>query len=310
MSKIGTGEGAQAYGHGLYFADSEDVAKNYRDNLSVKGGGGIADKYLTNFGGDKERAAAALSELIEKQSKDFAPEFLEPKREALRILQSGAEPNAKGSMYQVRINADPEHFLDWDKPLSEQSPVVRSAAQSLGVMKAETPENEVRAMVRNIMDEGGHDEQVAIQYAYEDINKKMSAALRAGNDAEYDRLADMDFAIRQWWDSGTMAKEATGMDPSGGAFLQEIERSLVGSTNIAGQRDPLAASRRLLEAGIPGIKYLDGGSRAAGDGSRNYVVFDAGLIDILKKYGLVGLLGGGAAINSQSPNAQQGAPGL
>ena len=34
MSKIGTGEGAQAYGHGLYFADNEGVAKSYRENLA------------------------------------------------------------------------------------------------------------------------------------------------------------------------------------------------------------------------------------------------------------------------------------
>jgi hypothetical protein len=33
-TKIGTGEGAQAYGHGLYFADSEGVARSYRDKLS------------------------------------------------------------------------------------------------------------------------------------------------------------------------------------------------------------------------------------------------------------------------------------
>ena len=32
LSKIGTGEGAQAYGHGLYFAENEGVAKGYRDN--------------------------------------------------------------------------------------------------------------------------------------------------------------------------------------------------------------------------------------------------------------------------------------
>jgi hypothetical protein len=30
MDAIGTGEGAQAYGHGLYFAESEDVARGYR----------------------------------------------------------------------------------------------------------------------------------------------------------------------------------------------------------------------------------------------------------------------------------------
>ena len=30
LSKIGTGEGAQKYGHGLYFADSRDVARSYQ----------------------------------------------------------------------------------------------------------------------------------------------------------------------------------------------------------------------------------------------------------------------------------------
>ena len=37
MSKIGTGEGAQAYGHGLYFAQNEDVARGYRDDLTNLG---------------------------------------------------------------------------------------------------------------------------------------------------------------------------------------------------------------------------------------------------------------------------------
>ena len=34
LSKIGTGEGAQAFGHGLYFAENENVARGYRDALS------------------------------------------------------------------------------------------------------------------------------------------------------------------------------------------------------------------------------------------------------------------------------------
>ena len=33
-SKIGTGEGAQAYGHGLYLAESPDVAKSYSGKLA------------------------------------------------------------------------------------------------------------------------------------------------------------------------------------------------------------------------------------------------------------------------------------
>jgi hypothetical protein len=33
LENIGTGEGAQAFGYGLYFAEEEPVAKAYRDAL-------------------------------------------------------------------------------------------------------------------------------------------------------------------------------------------------------------------------------------------------------------------------------------
>ena len=41
----------------------------------------------------------------------------------------------------------------------------------------------------------------------------------------------------------------------------------------------------LRDAGIPGIRYLDGGSRGAGQGTSNYVVFDSDLTEILKRNG-------------------------
>ena len=46
-----------------------------------------------------------------------------------------------------------------------------------------------------------------------------------------------------------------------------------------------AASKALSEAGIPGIKYLDGGSRDAGDGTRNFVVFNDKHVQITHKNG-------------------------
>jgi len=42
LEKIGTGEGAQAFGHGLYFADSEDIANFYRQTV---GGGFSIDNF-------------------------------------------------------------------------------------------------------------------------------------------------------------------------------------------------------------------------------------------------------------------------
>lgn len=51
-------------------------------------------------------------------------------------------------------------------------------------------------------------------------------------------------------------------------------------------------SSKLNEAGIPGIRYLDQGSRGAGNGTSNYVVFDPKRIEILRKYGLLGPVAG------------------
>jgi len=36
ISKVGTGEGAQAYGHGMYFAENPAVAKEYANTLGAK----------------------------------------------------------------------------------------------------------------------------------------------------------------------------------------------------------------------------------------------------------------------------------
>lgn len=49
--------------------------------------------------------------------------------------------------------------------------------------------------------------------------------------------------------------------------------------------DPRDASLLLREAGIPGIKYLDGASRAKGAGSYNYVIFDDSLVTITERDG-------------------------
>jgi hypothetical protein len=40
----------------------------------------------------------------------------------------------------------------------------------------------------------------------------------------------------------------------------------------------------MIKSGIPGIKYLDGGSRAAGEGSRNYVMFSHDPVEIIRRY--------------------------
>jgi hypothetical protein len=57
--------------------------------------------------------------------------------------------------------------------------------------------------------------------------------------------------------------------------------AIMDALEISRGNNRAAVSESLRAAGIPGIRYLDGGSRGAGDGTRNYVVFP-GNEDLLK----------------------------
>jgi hypothetical protein len=60
-------------------------------------------------------------------------------------------------------------------------------------------------------------------------------------------------------------------------------------------------AQALREAGIPGLRYFDGNSRSAGEGTRNYVMFPGteDRIRILRQYGLLPPLLGAAAMEEE-----------
>jgi DNA-binding FrmR family transcriptional regulator len=108
-SKIGTGEGAQAYGHGLYFAEVPDLAQAYANKLTKVNGQAISDqldsrtKYLDML---KQQAASGDANaeknipIIEKSISDLVNQ---------------------GSVYEVHIPDEHiDKMLNWDRPLSEQ----------------------------------------------------------------------------------------------------------------------------------------------------------------------------------------------
>ena len=157
ISKIGTGEGAQVYGHGLYFAENENTAKSYRDALSddklprIDGSEVqrndpryMANSWTKALFGDRKQAAEALERAKKNAGAYGATE--QQMDEAISLLLSNSELpkyEAPGHMYEVHINAHPDHFLDWDTPLNQQSDHVQNAVrQSLeyAKKKATTPE--------------------------------------------------------------------------------------------------------------------------------------------------------------------------
>jgi hypothetical protein len=160
MSKLGTGEGAQAYGQGLYFAESEDVARGYRDSLAsrrpsptYKGRGydqldGSEYRALSAIEREvrynknlspKEAKEAAITSL--SQQKKRAAENIDPAIRGERLKDYDEDLSALramspddivigGRMYEVNIDADPDELVDWDAPVGDQPKAVQEIVEA------------------------------------------------------------------------------------------------------------------------------------------------------------------------------------
>jgi hypothetical protein len=148
-SKIGTGEGAQAFGYGLYFAESPGVARNYQSTLSYRD---MVREFRKDLPDDADfdealeiadkidpRRGAVIkalsdndwlgfdypSQAITAAFKDISN--FDPSPELLDAINK-----AKGSLYTVDIpDKMVGKMLDWDKPLSQQSTDVRQKLQQV-----------------------------------------------------------------------------------------------------------------------------------------------------------------------------------
>jgi len=241
-SKIGTGEGAQAYGHGLYLAEAPSVAKSYADTLSqyhigtrdgVKSGGDFADVLVANAGD----YPASLSSAIRSQANKVATDLAGGKtaEQVIASMRNGpyarmysgladavekmSPTKAGGSLYKVDLPDNAiARMLDWDKPLADQSAYVAGQLERAGM---------------------------------------------------YDPLSRMSHGTL-WHDISAHISNKRG----------SITKNL--------KRDQAAAAEAMREIGIPGIRYLDRGSRGAGQGSSNFVIFPGqeDILTILERNGV------------------------
>ena len=149
LSKIGTGEGAQAYGHGLYLAEARPTAEGYRDALATARQdivNNAISRVVNLSGGDTSRVRDAL--ILE----GFPRESITPDLEQsmAKIIQNTSPDGtvtdsalkeynrlekivpAEGNLYKVDLPDEQiAKMLDWDKPLSEQPQNVRDAVGQL-----------------------------------------------------------------------------------------------------------------------------------------------------------------------------------
>jgi hypothetical protein len=143
ISKVGTGEGAQAYGHGMYFAENPKVAQEYQKKLgsySTEIDGKQID--LTNprdiassivaDPNNQGLTNAQIASAIRYNPKGLVPLGMESKVEEIATqIEKGNLPTVttnKGNLYKVDIpDADIPNMLNWDEPLSKQPKSVQDA---------------------------------------------------------------------------------------------------------------------------------------------------------------------------------------
>ena len=207
ISKIGTGEGSQAYGRGLYFAEAEPVAFSYRGNPEAR--------YARLSGHMSPREEFAFDMAVQPNTRDW--DIIESlvRRYGDTISFDEANQLAKnaianrGHMYEVQLRTTPQELVNWNAPLVQQ------------------PERAIPFL--------------------EDILK----APRTGS-------------------------------------ARVLEREMKPIGEAVDLRTPEVAAQ-LREVGVPGLRYLDAGSRTGGRGTRNYVMFGDDLIDIVRRYAEGGL---------------------
>ncbi len=297
LEKIGTGEGAQAYGYGLYFADSEEIAKFYKESLTEVpadyqiDGQSVSAMYNQAINNENYELAEVLEQVqLHDAPKDLKERFTidggysQETQDFVRDLDydnltgvnADGEEIELGRVYKVGLTPKPEDLLDYDKPFSEQTPIIQAALKKAGY-KTE----------RNMVVKEDGDNRFGVYETNDDgtetLLKHFTEPMLFKGPLEKQA---QDFIVEQ---------NAELLNNTGGQILTKLADQL-GKTirpvplSADGTMMPTEqiASKALFEAGIPGIKYLDNTSRDGAGTSSNYVIFDDSMIKILEKYGIVG----------------------
>jgi hypothetical protein len=246
-SKIGTGEGAQSYGYGIYVAENPAVAKEYQfmeqnwfDTSKAKYKGKSIDSWYEQAQKDQERAFKTNNKALEQDAtarlaywenimthnhpENVLKQFTDPEygwdaatnyAKSIDLSKFQGIPRS-GNLYKVDLPDEKiATMLDWDKPLSQQSPQVQAAIEKLTGIKADKV-----------------------------------------------KLNEFDDALLNALQGGTTELPKQPLDPMGSDLYQRI----IGGGNAS-------VAQKLQEQGVAGVKYFDEGSRTAGQGTRNFVIF-------------------------------------
>ena len=195
INKVGTGEGAQAYGHGMYFAENPSVATQYKNILSkpefTKNAQGVElrgqlprmleESYSelaaknglqqTNYGDVTDivgqRLDRQMKDALKANDMGWYNKVADMKMDLARFKEN-PPPNI-GNLYKVDIPDEYiSNMLDWDKPLSQQTNV-QQAIQNLSA-RTDLPKGFDKAIERALQDKffDGQDLYYELTKVYKD----------------------------------------------------------------------------------------------------------------------------------------------
>ena len=260
--KIGTGEGAQAYTHGLYFAGNEAIGRFYKEALANRhryrpknNYEEMALSYLGSAGGDRSRAIKSLESSRDMYRSSSNPQWRDYEG-AAQLLRSGWAPPrpTEGRLYKVSLDVEPGDLLDWDRPISEQNENVRRAAQQF--IDADNLDKPlwIRRHDRLELFREGQPPDVDWMPGLADIEER-DGKFHVQSDsyeADFDTEAEAKGAAEDYVRRAIKRSSDAAERMPGSKLVSLLEERL-------GRGD--AISKHFLSHGVPGLQYLDATSR-------------------------------------------------
>jgi hypothetical protein len=244
INKVGTGEGAQAYGHGMYFAEAPSVAETYKK---------AGSELKLDFG--KPLQELNISPYITTHNLDFDSPLNAALSRISKRIRTDALDNPNLPVDKSLVKEQFDNYINMldDKYVADVAQ--KNALQEL-IKKEGYPEPSF----------GGNLYKVDIPDEYVPKMLDWDKPLKDQPKAVQDALAK--------YDPDSFSSKGMDYDPN--------ERGQWIYMRLAGDTTQKNASNKLNELGIKGIRYLDEGSRVKG-GTSNFVVFDPTDVKILER---------------------------
>ena len=298
LENIGSGEGAQAFGYGLYFTDSEDIAKFYKDSTTEVpfdyqlDGRSVNKLYNDALNNENYELAEVLEQVqLHDSPKELAERFSGKNgyseeiqefvknlnNDRLTAVNADGEDVPTGRIYKVELAPKEEDLLDYDASFSEQPKSVQNKLLKAGYKINSDTDGSGSMILEALMTSAARKELAPRDAKLKEINAQLNILSK-----EIDKYS---------------TSYGVFSDPKGKIAFDKYnglldERAKLPSQYFKKGDASKIVSEQLSKVGIPGIKYK--ANRGTGDRDvsssdpNNYVIFDDKLISILKKYGIVG----------------------